>query len=120
MRPRSALQNAQIGEELSQSFRCHCRSAVGVPEEPCGINTLVDERLSEHFLGKKRAFASLATPCDYLPAENIENDVEMIVKPLLWPGQLWVSSAGESHSRALAEPDVSLSAHPAPITEPPL
>ena len=29
-----------------------------------------------------------------------------------------VSSAGESHPRALAEPDVSLSAHPAPVIEP--
>jgi hypothetical protein len=29
-----------------------------------------------------------------------------------------VSSAGDSHPRALAEPDVNLSAHPAPITEP--
>jgi len=30
-----------------------------------------------------------------------------------------VSSPRESHPRALAEPDVNLSAHPAPITEPP-
>ncbi len=30
-----------------------------------------------------------------------------------------VSSPRESHPRALAEPDVNLSAHPAPIIEPP-
>ncbi len=29
-----------------------------------------------------------------------------------------VSGAGESHSRALAEPDVNLSIHPAPVIEP--
>jgi hypothetical protein len=28
---------------------------------------------------------------------------------------IWVSSPGESHPQALAEPDVNLSAHPAPI-----
>ena len=32
---------------------------------------------------------------------------------------LRVSSAGESHPHALSEPDVNLSAHPAPIMEPP-
>ena len=30
----------------------------------------------------------------------------------------WVSGAGELHPRALAEPDVNLSAHTAPIAEP--
>ena len=35
-------------------------------------------------------------------------------------GGRWVSGRGESHPPALAEPDLNLSAHPAPITQPPV
>jgi hypothetical protein len=40
------------------------------------------------------------------------------ITPVPAPANIRVSSLGESHPQALAEPDVNLSAHPAPIIEP--
>jgi hypothetical protein len=48
---------------------------------------------------------------------KIKNDGE--IQPSFQRIDVRVSSPGESHPQALAEPDVNLSAHPAPITEPP-
>ncbi len=119
MRPRAALRYAEIGEEVGKILRRHGAAAVGVHRELCWIDAFSHDRAGEEILGQRGAFACFQAPRDDVPAKHVEHDVEMIICPLLRTKQLGVSSPRESHPRSLAEPDVNLSAHPAPITEPP-
>jgi len=82
-------------------------------------NTFAGSGFFEEKARERLAFSVGQEPPDDVPAVDVEDDVQVIVRPLLPPEKLGVSGAEEFHPRALSEPDVSLSAHPAPIIEPP-
>ena len=65
--------------------------------------------------GQSGLLAMRNHPADHITAENINNYIQIIICPFGRPFDLGVSSPEESHHRALSEPDVNLSAHPAPI-----
>ena len=60
----------------------------------------------------------LHRPTDYATTEGIDHHGQ--IQEAGPGGNVGVSSPEESHPQALAEPDVNLSAHPAPIIEPQL
>ena len=55
-------------------------------------------------------------PADASARKSIEDDRQ--INELALQPDVWVSRPGESHPWPLAEPDVNLSAHPAPIIQP--
>jgi hypothetical protein len=56
-------------------------------------------------------------PADYVAAEDVEDNVEVETRSPDGSLEFGVSRPWEFHPRPLAEPDVSLSTHPAPIIQ---
>jgi len=111
-----ALNHAVRGEKFRKVFACVLTTTVGVkyrsglgPAVRYGRTQGRDDEFSFH--------RCVHRPTDYATRNEIKHDRK--IQPAFARWDVWVSSPRESHPRALAEPDVNLSAHPAPIIEPP-
>ena len=98
----------------------HFGSAIGMNRQRSGNDVVFRDRLFDEVLGDFGVCAANKHPTYDETAEDIKHYQESEPLAAIGAAKLGVSSAGESHPRALAEPDVNFSAHPAPITEPPL
>ena len=89
-------------------------TVVGVQHPWAGAGTL-GEHGPQHQGGRmRRRLPFMEFPADDLAAVEVEDQVEIEEQPPRRSRQVGVSSPRESHPQALAEPDVNLSAHPAP------
>ena len=79
---------------------------------------MLGDRIVQQWLEQRSTFRVGHTPADHAPAKDVEDDVEIEIRPFRRPHQLGVSRPEEFHLRPLAEPDVNLSAHPAPTIQP--
>ena len=113
-----ALGNTQIGEKQRERLGLHHRATVGMDVQFSRLNTLLTSRFAEQLFGNRRRLGRGDLPANDEAAKDVQNEVEAEPGSLRGPSELGVSGPEESHLRALAEPDVNLSAHPAPITEP--
>jgi hypothetical protein len=94
-----------------------CRGVTGklVGDYDARRSHLLLQQLAQQPLGRLLVAAALH--------QNVEHDAGLVhgsPKPVLCPGNFEheASGAGQLHPRALSEPDVILSHHPAPIVRP--
>ena len=87
-------------------------------DERAGEAALGPDRLAHEIGGVLGAFALVDLPADDLAAEDVEDQVEVEEHAPDRAGHPGVSRPEELHLRPLSEPDVNLSAHPAPIIQP--
>src|SRR6478672_5761506 len=101
--PPDAEAFAQARDDRQQGFHIGgvARPGLGADRPSLGI----DHHADDHLLELGPMVLRLAMPTEALAASAAEH-------------QRGVSRPKESHLRPLAEPDVNLSAHPAPITQP--
>ena len=48
------------------------------------IHVFARDCLAEKFFGKHRILSVLQSPSNHVPAEDINDDVELKIRPLLW------------------------------------
>jgi hypothetical protein len=77
--PRSASRNA-TDFDLMEEPRSACR--VNWPRD-----SLLGQRLADELLGEHSGLAMRHHPADDVAAEDVEDDVEVVVRPLLWSEQ---------------------------------
>ena len=94
-----------------------CRAVAGklVGDHDTGWPHLLLQQLAQQPLGRLLVAPALD--------QDVEHDPGLVhgsPKPMLYPGNFehQASGAGQLHPRALSEPDVILSHHPAPIVRP--
>src|SRR3979409_568299 len=88
MRTRTTFRDSHIHEELRQRLRCHRATAVRVNRQPLRINALSSDRRRKELLGKLRALAACQPPTNDVATEDIQDYVEVVVRPLLRSEQL--------------------------------
>ena len=76
---------------------------------------MLDTAFFNQFFCQSFLFTGCNQPAHDIAAENVNNDIEIKVGPFGDTFQFGVSNLEESHLQVLSEPDVNLSAHPAPI-----
>ena len=111
-------------KELLERFNAHGVKylvvgghAVGIHAEPRGTKDLdIFIKSDPCSPSTEERCVAAASSCS---THNSNCSISLSRFSLRFPNCIWVSSPRESHPRALAEPDVNLSVHPAPITEPP-
>jgi len=112
------LGDAEVGQQLGDDLGFHGRAAVGVERQLVCDDLLFGVRLGDQAFGQGGRLLGGDHPADDVAAEDVQDDVQIVVGPLGRPLELGVSRPREFHPRPLREPDVNLSAHPAPIIQP--
>jgi len=82
------LGDAQIREEEGHRLRGHGRAPVGMNGELPRPNGLFATGFLDEALGQGCRFPVSNHPADHIAAEDIQNDVEVIIGPLGWAKQL--------------------------------
>ena len=87
-------------------------------DQGTGEAALRPDRFAHEIGGVLGAFARVDLPGNDLAAEDVEDQVKVEEHAADRAGHPGVSRPEELHLRPLSEPDVNLSAHPAPIIQP--
>lgn len=74
--------HAQIGEQLSDQSRLHRRSLVGMQRKLVAIDLVFDARVLDQPQGEASRFSFGQHPADHIPAEDIDDHVEVKIGPL--------------------------------------
>lgn len=78
-----ALGDAQIGEQERDRLGRHRTTIVGVDRELSRIRALLGDRFSEQNTSQLRAFAISDHPANDVPAVDVDDHVEIVVRPLV-------------------------------------
>ena len=82
VRARMALGDAEVGREKRHGLGDHGGPAIGMHGELPRDDALADHRGRDQALGQTRRFAMREEPAHYVPAEHVEQDVEIVRGPL--------------------------------------
>ena len=77
----------EVGKELRGALAGHRRAAVGVQGEGLGGDVLFDTGVLDEPRGECGALALGDHPAHDVTAEEVDQDVEVEVRPALWPEQ---------------------------------
>jgi predicted nucleic acid-binding protein len=86
--PRVVLRDAEVGEEQGQRLRGHRCPAVGVNDELPSLDLLPLAGVADELARQDRALTVGEKPADDVAAEDVDQDVQIEVRPLLRPEQL--------------------------------
>ncbi len=78
----------KIGEQLRGAFARHRRPAVGMKRQHLRLDALLVTGLLDQTTGQRRVLPVGDHPAHDVAAEDVEQDVEVEVRPLLRPEQL--------------------------------
>ena len=76
------LGHAEVGQQQRHRFALHGRPAVRMERELARLNAVLRAGLADEVLGQGRALVWGEHPADHVPAEDVEDDVEIEVRPL--------------------------------------
>ena len=79
--------HTEIGEQKSRGFRRHRTTAIGMERELAGQHIVFRDRIIEQWPEQRGAFSIRHAPADHAAAEDVEDDIEIEVRPLGWPHQ---------------------------------
>ena len=109
-----ALNETMLYQHLSKILAGILNAAIRVDDQP-GTRTTITDAASK---GRKHHFSAQRTtqrPADHHAGEQVNKDRQ--VKPATRCGNVRLSRPRGFHPQPLREPDVNLSAHPAPTTQ---
>jgi len=119
--PTQRSRHTEIGKQLRRALARHGGSTIGMQGQNLRLDALLDTRFFDQSTGQRRVLPVGHHPAHRVAAEDVEQDVEVVVRPLLRPQQFRVGSDRSalplsrevSFSGPPSEPDVRLSPHPA-------
>ena len=76
------LDDPEIGQQQCDGFAAHRAAPVGMQSELAGLNAVLCARLGDEPLGERGALVGRNHPADDVPTEDVEDDVQMKVRPL--------------------------------------
>ena len=76
------LGHAEVGQPQRHRFALHGRPAGRMEREWARLNAVLRAGLADEVLGQGRALVWGEHPADHVPAEDVEDDVEIEVRPL--------------------------------------
>ena len=76
------LGHAEVGQQQRHRFALHGRPAVRMERELARLNAVLRAGLADEALGQGGALVGREHPADHVPAEDVEDDVEIEVRPL--------------------------------------
>ncbi len=82
VRPAVRFGDAEIGQEQRDGLAPHRGAAVGMQRQLAGLDAVLRAGLGNQALGERRAFGRGQHPADDVAAEDIEDDVEIEIRPL--------------------------------------
>src|SRR5882757_9988650 len=88
VRPRVRLGDAEVGQQERHGLRRHRRAAVSVKRELAGLDSLARAGLAYKLLREGRALVVRDHPAHDVAAENVEDHVQVEVRPLRRTEQL--------------------------------
>jgi len=80
--------HGQVGEQQRDGFAPHRRAAVGVQRELARLNAVLRTGLGDEAFSERRALVRRQHPADDVPAEDVEDHVEIEVRPFRRAQQL--------------------------------
>jgi len=104
--------------QLLSPIDCHGRPLVGMKGYFVAFLQMLIHRFADEVLRVPCRFRFRDHPAHDVTAEKIQREVEIVPLSVIVSLQTRASSPEGLHLQALAEPDVNLSAHPAPILQP--
>ena len=87
VRARMRLRDAQVRKQKRHSFGGHGGAAVGVQRELLRLDVLTLVGFCDELLGQGSLFTGRHHPANHVSAENVDDDVEMVVTPFCGAAQ---------------------------------
>src|SRR5580704_2176524 len=84
IRPTMSLDDFQIDQQGSDSLRAHAGAAIGVQCEATRFDVLSGDGIGNQHFGQLSSLPGSDHPAHYVAAEDIEDHVQMEVRPLAW------------------------------------
>src|SRR5947209_18986674 len=87
MRPAMRLGDAKIGQQEGGWLGLHRSAAIGVQRKLARWDSMLDKGVVKHLLEEDGVFGIGDTPADDAAAEDVEDDIQVEIRPFAWSHQ---------------------------------
>ena len=88
LRPAQRSRHAEIGEQLCCALARHGCATIGIQSQHLRRDTLLGARLFDQATGQRRVLPVCHHPAHGVAAEDVEQDVQVVVGPLTYVGRV--------------------------------